>query len=100
MSDKLFHELWDVAPLYDSMICFIEDFKVETDEIVLQNIWTVAHMSVRDMVYSTGHTQVSFCDKFCLNARTLRHWVSKNDNIRKPCPAYVRLAFARELGLI
>lgn len=100
MTDKLFHELWDVAMLYESKICFIEDFKEDTDEEELDKIWTVAHMSVRDMVYQNGFTQVSFCDLFCLNPRTLRSWVSLNPAVRKPCPPYLRLAFARTLGLI
>lgn len=100
MSDRLFHELWDVAALYESKICFIEDFKADVNEEQLDNIWTVAHMSVRDMVYRNGFTQVEFCDMFCLNPRTLRSWVSLNPAARKPCPSYVRLAFARHLSLI
>ena len=100
MSHKLFHELWNVAALYDSKICFIEDYKSDATEEQLDRIWTVAHMSVRDMIYKNGFTQVEFCDIFCLNPRTLRSWVSLNPNARKPCPAYLRLAFARGLGLI
>lgn len=100
MTHKLFHKLWDVSALYDSKICFVEDFKFDADEICLDRIWTAAHMSVRDMIYANGYTQVEFCDMFCLSPRTLRSWVSLNPRVRKPCPSYLRLAFARMLDLV
>lgn len=68
------------------------------DEVaaILQNIWDVAHMTVKDIRETTGLTQAEYAIHFCISRRTIENWESNYRN----CADYVRLMMAESLGLL
>lgn len=106
MTDKLFKKLWTDAleqpnkDLYVAEYGYPEWFDEISDDIetvkkTLENIHKVAHISIAELVSMVG-TQSAFADKFCISVRTVQNWTIN----RRNCPDYLRLLFARELGLI
>lgn len=62
----------------------------------LENIWNVAHMSVKDICKEAGQTQRQLATRFCIPKRTIEDWcwgVSK-------CSDYTRLIMAECLGTL
>lgn len=106
MTDKLFGKLWRDALAQPSKELYISEYGYPDwfDEIgsdiseaisVLSSIHDIAHMSIRDMVSSTGLTQSAFATKLCIPVRTVEDWVAGKRN----CADYNRLAYAKCLGL-
>lgn len=62
----------------------------------LDNLWAVAHMSVKDICKAANLTQVALAIKFCIPIRTVEDWCR---GIRQ-VPHYIRLMMAESLGLI
>lgn len=107
MTDKRFYDLWVDAlaqPDEDMYIAeygypdWFDEISEEAGEVVekLREIHRVSHMSMRDIIATTGLTQAEFAVKYCVPKRTVENWAS---GVNK-CPDYVRLLFARELGII
>ena len=69
----------------------------EAEELssTLENIFEVAHMSMRDLRKKLGLTQAEFACRFCLPKRTVESWES-NRSARQ----YLVLAFAQVSGLL
>lgn len=74
-----------------------EEKTYDADErlAVLENIFEVAHMSMRDLRKKLGLTQAEFACRFCLPKRTVESWES-NRSARQ----YLVLAFAQVSGLL
>lgn len=72
------------APDYDGVL---------TD---LDNIWTVSHMSVKEMAEAAGLTQSDLARRFNIPLRTLRGW----SNGTREAPPYIKLMMADLLGLV
>lgn len=107
MNDKLFAKLWADAlaqPNKDMYVSeygypdWFDDISPDTEKVVatLENIHTVAHMSVRELISASGLTQPDFANKFCIPLRTIENWATQKRN----CADYIRLMIARQLDLI
>ena len=106
MTDKLFKKLWEDALAQPNRELYIAEYGCPDwfDEIspdisvvisTLSRIHDVAHMSIRDMISKTGLTQSAFALRLCMPIRTVEDWVSGKRN----CLDYIRLAYAKCLGL-
>lgn len=62
----------------------------------LENIWTVSHMTVKDMRKACGMTQEKLSEYLDIPKRTIQNWDSEH---RAPAP-YVARMIADLLGLI
>ena len=104
MNDKDFQELWATAFGYEDREKYIDE---NEDALVgqlsktkrreyLGQIWDVAHMTIRDLIEKAGYNQSSFARHFCIPLRTVQDWC------RKPeiCTPWVKLGFARQLGML
>lgn len=83
---------------WSSSSIFSDEEKIdEVDELIatLENIFEVAHMSMRDLRKKLGLTQAEFACRFCLPKRTVESWES-NRSARQ----YLVLAFAQVSGLL
>lgn len=107
MTDKLFARLWEDALKQSNRELYIGEYgypdwfdEISTDasELVriLENIHDVAHMSVRDIITASNLTQRAFAVKFCIPLRTVEDWATG----KRKCADYIRLMFAKNLGLI
>lgn len=113
LTDKQFATLWGEALVSHDRDSYISDWSLSSiwgvdpepspdlTEIIVavENIWNVAHMTVKDIRTSTGLTQVLFAQRFCLPTRTLVNWEVAGENHRK-CPDYLRLLLAESCGLL
>lgn len=86
-----------VAEWSSSSIFSDDENTCEAEELafVLENIFEVAHMSMRDLRKKLGLTQAEFACRFCLPKRTIEGWES-NRSARQ----YLVLAFAQVSGLL
>lgn len=107
MTDRLFEKLWKDALAQPQKELYIAEYGYPDwfDEIggdvteivqVLENIYDVARMSVREIIAHTGLTQAGFSAKFCIPLRTIENWATE----KRDCPDYVRLMMCRELGIL
>lgn len=106
MESKLFNHLWRDALAQPNEEIYIAEYgypdwfdeiNTNIDEVVatLQKIHKVAHITVAELVELAGG-RVLFCEKFCVPDKTVQGWIYSG----KKCPDYLRLLFARELGLL
>ncbi len=107
MTDKLFLKLWQDALEQPDKELYVgeygypdwfDDINANPDTVVhiLQNIHDIAHMSVRDIISTSGLTQAAFSIKFCIPLRTIEDWATE----KRKCADYIRLMFAKILGLL
>lgn len=107
MKDELFYKLWKDAleqPDKERYISeygypdYFDEISQEPSEVVriLEGIHKVAHMSVKDIIASTGLSQRAFAVKFCIPTRTIEDWATG----KRDCKDYMRLSFCRHFGLI
>lgn len=110
MKDKLFNKLWKDALSQPSKELYLSEYgypdwfdgiSQDPSEVmdILGEIHDVAHMSMRDIIKSSGLSQTSFSDKFCIPLRTVQNWCTEAAGQRK-CPDYIRLAVCRQLGIL
>ncbi|PWM78653.1 MAG: hypothetical protein DBY32_04015 [Phascolarctobacterium sp.] len=106
MTDKLFNHLWLNALEQPNLDLYIgeygypdwfDEISRDAGEVVntLTKIHRVAHMDIREIIGLVG-TQPQFAEKFCIPVRTVEGWCSGG----RTCADYLRLLFARQLGLI
>ncbi len=62
----------------------------------LSNIWELAHLSMRELVASTGLSQTAFAKQAGVPLRTVQDWCGE----KRACPAYVRFLLAEHYGLM
>lgn len=62
----------------------------------LSRIWNAAHMSVRDLVNTTGLSQTAFAKGAGIPYRTLQGWCGAT----RECPVYVRFLLAEHYKLL
>lgn len=62
----------------------------------LSSIWDVAHLSMRELVASTGLSQTAFAKQAGVPLRTVQDWCGD----KRACPAYVRFLLAEHFGLL
>ena len=105
VNDKNFYTLFGAAVAehdrdkfiaeWSSSSIFSDEEKVDELIATLENIFEIAHMSMRDIRKKLGLTQAEFACRFCLPKRTVESWES-NRSARQ----YLVLAFARISGLL
>lgn len=108
INDKNFYTLFGAAVAEHDRDRFIAEWSSseifsgeekidEVDELIatLENIFEIAHMSMRDLRKKLGLTQAEFARRFCLPKRTIEGWES-NRTARQ----YLVLAFAQVSGLL
>lgn len=107
MDDRLFAKLWQDAlgqpdkEMYIAEYGFpdwFDDISPDPAEVthILGQIHDTAHMSVRDIIAASGLTQSAFAVKFCVPLRTVEDWATG----KRKCADYIRLMFARILGIL
>lgn len=64
-------------------------------ENALQNIWTAANISIKEMVATSGLSMTDFADRFLIPVRTLQDWIAKGNQ-----PTYVTVAYAELCGIV
>ena len=62
----------------------------------LSNIWELAHLSMRELVASTGLSQTAFAKCAGIPLRTVQNWCAGS----RGCPAYVRFLLAEHYKLL
>lgn len=62
----------------------------------LSNIWELAHLSMRELVASTGLSQTAFAKQAGIPRRTVQDWCGE----KRACPTYVRFLLAEHFGLL
>lgn len=62
----------------------------------LSNIWELAHLSMRELVASTGLSQTAFAKQAGVPRRTVQDWCGE----KRTCPTYVRFLLAEHFGLL
>ena len=110
--DRIFYKLWKAAEKEIKIYKFIDSFtsplsdtyidfrkKCKLDELqtikMLENIYKVAHLSVREIIDASGKKKAEIGYVFCIPIRTLEDWCSGKNK----CPSYVRLWLIGNLEL-
>lgn len=62
----------------------------------LSNIWELAHLSMRELVASTGLSQTAFAKQAGVPRRTVQDWCGE----KRACPTYVRFLLAEHYKLL
>lgn len=107
MTDKLFYKLWQDALVQPDKEIYIgeygypewfDDISSDASEVVriLGSIHQIAHMSVRDLIATSGLTQSAFACRYCIPLRTVENWATGE----RKCADYIRLMFAKDLNLL
>lgn len=103
MKDRLFNAIWNTALELDNSRIYLKACKelctLENDEIsdeTLLNIFSVAHLSVKDIVGSTKLNQKEFATHFCIPQRTVEAWCAG----KRKCNDYIRLMMCKQLGML
>lgn len=111
--DRIFYKLWKAAEKEIKIYKFIDSFtsplsdtyidfrkKCKLDELqtikMLENIYKVAHLSVREIIDASGKKKAEIGYVFCIPIRTLEDWCSGKNK----CPSYVRLMLIRKFELL
>lgn len=66
----------------------------------LRQVWTAAHITVREIRERTGLSQAAFAAMLCIPKRTLENWESTSATASRACPPYVRLMLAQICGIV
>ena len=109
MDDKAFSNLWKYAQEVSDKESYVADFAdsirpyIRTEEKrkeYLGKVWDVAHTPIRDLITQAGYNQSTFARRFCVPLRTVQGWCSDSCSASRGCPPYVKLGFARQLGML
>lgn len=110
--DRVFCKLWTNAcddikiyefidlftnPLSKKYIDFHKKYKMDELQAVcmLENIYRMAHLSVKDIINSSGKRKSDIGYIFCIPIRTLEDWYSGKNK----CPSYAKLMMLKKFGL-
>ena len=74
----------------------VPDINADDLAEALENIWDVAHLTVRDIRQHLGLTQAAFAERFCIPRRTVENWERRGGHI----PPYNILAYADITGML
>lgn len=96
MSDRDFQVVWDIALAMSTESAFIINCwdLVTVDEAYLHKVWTVAKMPLSNIILSNGFDRFTFSVRFCIPYDVVC------DLCDRSCPDYMRLGFARQLGML
>lgn len=111
--DRIFYRLWKTAnsdikiyeyidsftsPLSNTYIDFRKKYKLDELQVInmLENIYRAAHLSVKDIIGTSGKRKADIGHIFCIPIRTLEDWYSEKNK----CPSYTRLMMIRKFGLL
>lgn len=99
MTDKQRHFAVSESLNYSDVDAFISDVALSDafdgveigDNLIdeLRELWSVAHMSMRDIRSKTGLSQAKFAEKLLIPTRTIESWESKTAE-KRTCPLYVK----------
>lgn len=62
----------------------------------LSHIWELAHLSMKELISSTGMSQTAFAKRAGIPLRTVQNWCAGS----RDCPAYVRFLLAEHYNLL
>ena len=111
ISDKDFNMLWGEALVSSDCDTFVAEWATsiiwgEPEELAddgmieiadyLPQLWTVAHMTVKEICAAAGLSQRALAVRYCIPTRTVEDWCR---GVREPAP-YIRLMMAKLLGLL
>lgn len=96
MSDRDFQVAWDLALVTKTESEFIINCwdLVTVDEAYLRKIWDVANMPLTNIIRCNGFDNLGFSVRFCMPFNVIC------DLCNNGCPDYMRLGFARQLGML
>lgn len=96
MSDRDFHVAWTTALQSETEQEFLIGCRdlVTIDEVYLQKIWRVAKMPLIGIIRQNNMDVYGFAVRFCIPFSTVY------DMCNTGCPDYMRLGFARQLGMV
>lgn len=105
MDDTTFQALWATAHGFDNREAYITENEEALAKVIrgkekreeqLGKMWDVAHMTIRELIEKAGYNQSSFARHFCVPLRTVQDWCRKPE----ACTPWVKLGFARQLGML
>jgi DNA-binding transcriptional regulator YiaG len=109
MTDKQRYDCFAEVSNYTYEEAFISDLALssmwgdgEADEVPeerlqqLHDIWTAAHLNIKDIRTATGLTQAEFATKFLISKRSVENW----EGGQRTPPLYVILLLAEKCGLV
>lgn len=109
MTDHQFAVCWSEAASYADQDEFVSDLAISSiwDDAAgdaapqervdqLRRIWTVQHMTMREIRDASGMTQAKYAAHFCAPKRTVENW----DSGTNTPPDYAKIMIAKDLGLL
>lgn len=96
MFDKDFQVAWDIALQSETEQEFLISCRdlVTIDEVYLRKVWLVAKMPLICMIRRNNMDTYGFAVRFCMPFNLVC------DLYNDGCPDYMRLGFARQLGMV
>ncbi len=97
--EDLFVAEWATSSIFDADKSAANP---DYDEIVayLHDIWTAAHLTVREIRRRTGLSQAAFAQRYCIPKRSLENWERSSGAEARTCPPYVVIMLAQITGLV
>ena len=98
-SEELFLAEWATSSIFDPDPDAPDP---DYDQIVryLRDIWTAAHVTIREIRQHTGLTQEAFAQAYAIPRRTLQNWERTDGVEARSCPPYLVLLLAQVTGLV
>lgn len=69
---------------------------LDSEKERLSRIWTLSHLSMRELVARTGLSQTAFAKQAGVPLRTVQDWCGE----KRVCPTYVRFLLAEHYNLL
>lgn len=105
MTDKQFYTLFMAALDAEDCEKFVSAWEAELDSNVIKDrtevlkaLWSVAHLSIKEMRTALGLSQAAFAQRLCIPKRTVECWETESAS-RRECSPYIRLLIAQVTGL-
>jgi hypothetical protein len=98
-SEETFVAEWATSSLFDPDP---DAAAPDYEEIVryLRDIWTAAHVTIKEIRQHTGLTQAAFSQCYAIPKRSLENWERASGTEARSCPPYLILLLAQVTGLV
>lgn len=74
---------------------------VSSDEDNLKKIYIVSHMTMRELIHTTGLSFRRFAEMYQIPARTIEGWVAPEGSANnRKYPEYVKILLAEKAGIL
>lgn len=98
-SEEMFVAEWATSSIFDPDP---DAAAPDYEEIVryLRDIWTAAHVTVKEIRQHTGLSQAAFAQRYAIPKRSVENWERAGGAEARSCPPYLILLLAQVTGLV